>query len=85
MEFGYLSMREKNILFDFSFFNKLWSATPSELIVADSVKKDTVITAVSDSLPARVSSEPEPAVIFNTTIRVENNIILAGLANLSFF
>lgn len=57
---------------------------PSELTVADSVKKDSVITAVSDSLPARVSPSPEPEVIFNATIRVEDNTMLAGLANYPF-
>lgn len=56
----------------------------SELTVADSVKKDTVITAVSDSLPARVSSDPEPEVIFEAIIRVEDNTIFAGLAEYPF-
>jgi hypothetical protein len=58
---------------------------PSELTVADAVKKDSVIiTAVSDSLPPSVSPDPEPKVIFDATIRVEDNAILAGLANYPF-
>lgn len=49
----------------------------------DSVGQDTLITRVSESLPDTIPAKTEPEFVF-TTIAVEDNILLAGVASYPF-